>query len=100
VRKSFYGQNRIVRTGCQVAYTVTDGTIKTMTDKEKGKAGTRGKQRALSVFEKHTIHKKCRKPKHLKESLAVFGAHFPDEKGELVKLPQCLTSLKTLTSVW
>ena len=35
--------------------------------------------------EKHTIFKKRRDPKHLKESLAVSRAHFPDEKGESVK---------------
>jgi len=32
-----------------------------------------------------TICKKRRESKHLKESLAVFGTHFPDEKGEPVK---------------
>jgi hypothetical protein len=37
------------------------------------------------VLEGHTTHRKCREPKHLKELLAVFGAHFPDEKGEPVK---------------
>jgi hypothetical protein len=57
-----------------------------MTDKGKEKAGTEGhKRRALSVLEKHTICKKRQEPKHLKESLAVFGAHFPDEKEEPVK---------------
>jgi hypothetical protein len=39
------------------------------------------------VLEKHTIREKCRELKHLKESLAVFGAHFPDKKGEPVKTP-------------
>jgi hypothetical protein len=37
------------------------------------------------VLEKHTICKKRREPKHMKESLAAFRAHFPDEKGEPVK---------------
>jgi hypothetical protein len=57
-----------------------------MTDKGKEKAKTGGrKRRALTVLEKHTICKKRQEPKHLKESLATFGAHFPDEKGEPVK---------------
>jgi hypothetical protein len=32
--------------------------------------------------------------KHLKESLAVFGAHFLDEKGEPVKTATMSTSLR------
>jgi hypothetical protein len=37
------------------------------------------------VLGKYTICKKCQEPKHLNESLAVFEAHFLDEKGEPVK---------------
>jgi hypothetical protein len=65
----------------------TDNTTEPyMTDKGKEKAGTGGhKGRALSVLEKLMICKKRQEPKHRKESLAVFGAHFPDEKGEPLK---------------
>jgi len=57
-----------------------------MTDKGKQKAGTGGhKWRALSVLEKHTMCGERQEPKHQKESLTVFGAHFPDESGGPVK---------------
>jgi hypothetical protein len=57
-----------------------------MTDKRKEKTRTGGrKRRALTVLEKHTICKKRQEPKHLKESLAAFGTHFPDANGDPVK---------------
>jgi len=57
-----------------------------MTDKGTEKARTGGrKRRTLTVLEKHTIYKKRQEPKHLKESLAAFGAHFPYEKGKPIK---------------
>ena len=54
-----------------------------MTGKGKGKA--RQQRRALSVTEKQQICKKRLEPQHTKESLSVFGAHYPDERGEPVK---------------
>jgi hypothetical protein len=45
----------------------------------------RREQEVNGTLEKHTIRKKCRELNHLKESLAVFGAHFPDKKREPVK---------------
>ena len=40
---------------------------------------------ALSVLEKHQICKERLDPQRVIETLAVFGAHFTDEKGEPVK---------------
>ena len=54
-----------------------------MTGKGNGKA--KQKRRTLSVVEKQQICKKRLEPRHAKEALSVFGAHFPDGKGEPVK---------------
>jgi hypothetical protein len=53
-----------------------------MTDKERKRREQEVTNGAHSVC---LICKKRQEPKHLKESLAVFGAHFSDEKGEPVK---------------
>ena len=37
------------------------------------------------MLEKQQICEKRLDPQHAKETLAVFGAHFPDEKGEPIK---------------